>query len=58
LATLPSKDNAAALVFELARSGLVEMWASPAILDEYADVLEIIPISSLRLWKPARSVIH
>jgi len=39
LATLPSKDNAAALVFELARSGLVEMWASPAILDEYADVL-------------------
>ena len=39
LATLPSGDNAAALVFELVRSRFVEMWASPAMLDEYADVL-------------------
>ncbi len=39
LATLPSEDNAAALVFELVRSGFIEMWVSPAILDEYADVL-------------------
>jgi predicted nucleic acid-binding protein len=36
---LPSGDNAAALVFELVRSRFVEMWASPAMLDEYADVL-------------------
>jgi predicted nucleic acid-binding protein len=39
LATLPSEDNAAALVFELVRSRFIEMWASPAMLDEYADVL-------------------
>ena len=36
---MPSADNAAALVFELVRSHLIEMWVSPAILDEYADVL-------------------
>jgi predicted nucleic acid-binding protein len=39
LATFPSRDNASALVFELARSGFIEAWASPAILEEYADVL-------------------
>jgi hypothetical protein len=39
LATFPARDNASALVFELARSGLIEAWASPAILEEYADVL-------------------
>ena len=39
LATLPAQDNAAALVFELVRSGLIELWASPATLDEYEDVL-------------------
>ena len=39
LATFPARDNASALVFELARSGLIQAWASPAILEEYADVL-------------------
>jgi predicted nucleic acid-binding protein len=39
LATFPRENNASALVFELARAGLVEAWASPAILEEYADVL-------------------
>lgn len=27
------------LAFELARAGLIEAWVSPAILEEYADVL-------------------
>ncbi len=35
----PGEDNASALIFELARKGLIEPWASPAILEEYADVL-------------------
>ena len=39
LATFPARDNASALVFELARFGLIEAWTSPAILEEYADVL-------------------
>lgn len=39
LATFPGEENASALIFELARSGLIEAWASPAILEEYADVL-------------------
>lgn len=39
LATFPNKNNAAALIFELARAALIEAWASPAMLDEYADVL-------------------
>lgn len=39
LATFPGENNASALIFELARTGLVEPWASPAILEEYADVL-------------------
>jgi predicted nucleic acid-binding protein len=39
LATFPARDNISALVFELARSGLIEAWASPAILEEYGDVL-------------------
>ena len=39
LATLPGENNASALIFELARIGLVESWASPAILEEYAAVL-------------------
>jgi predicted nucleic acid-binding protein len=39
LATFPSENNAAALIFEVARAGLFEAWASPAMLEEYADVL-------------------
>ena len=39
LATFPAEDNASALIFELARAGLIEAWVSPAILEEYADVL-------------------
>ncbi|MGO8678120.1 MAG: putative toxin-antitoxin system toxin component, PIN family [Limisphaerales bacterium] len=39
LATFPSENNASALVFQLARAGLAEAWASPAMLEEYADVL-------------------
>ena len=39
LATFPADNNASALVYELARTGLIEAWVSPAILEEYADVL-------------------
>lgn len=39
LATFPGENNASALIFELARAGLIEAWASPAMLEEYADVL-------------------
>ena len=39
LATFPTENNASALIFELARAGLLEAWVSPAILEEYADVL-------------------
>jgi predicted nucleic acid-binding protein len=39
LATFPREHNASALIFELARRGLLEAWASPATLEEYADVL-------------------
>lgn len=39
LATFPGENNASALIFELARASLLEAWASPAILEEYADVL-------------------
>lgn len=55
LATFPGENNLSALIFELARAGLIELWVSPAILSEYADVLgdhpefvaEIISISSV-----------
>jgi predicted nucleic acid-binding protein len=43
LATFPGENNASALIFELARSGLLEAWASPAILEEYGDVLSDQP---------------
>ena len=43
LATLPTPTNAAALIYELALSGLIEVWASPAMFDEYADVLSDRP---------------
>jgi hypothetical protein len=36
---LPANDNASALIYELARAGLIEAWVSPAILEAYADVL-------------------
>jgi len=39
LATFPGENNASALIFELVRSGLIDAWASPAILEEYGDVL-------------------
>ena len=39
LATFPGENNASALIFALARAGLIEAWVSPAILEEYADVL-------------------
>lgn len=39
LATFPAENNASALIFELARAELIEAWVSPAILEEYADVL-------------------
>ena len=39
LATFPAENNASALIYELARAGLIEAWVSPAILEEYADVL-------------------
>lgn len=39
LATFSAENNASALIFELARAGLIAPWVSPAILEEYADVL-------------------
>ena len=39
LATFPADNNASALICELARAGLIEAWVTPAILEEYADVL-------------------
>jgi predicted nucleic acid-binding protein len=39
LATFPTAQNPSALVVQLASKGLVEWWASPAILDEYSSVL-------------------
>jgi predicted nucleic acid-binding protein len=39
LATFPAENNASALIYELARAGLIEAWVTPAILEEYADVL-------------------
>jgi len=39
LATFARANNAAALIYELARVGAIEPWASPAIFEEYAEVL-------------------
>lgn len=39
LATLPNPNNAAALIVALAARERIELWASPAMLDEYATVL-------------------
>lgn len=39
LATLPSAINPAALIVELALAGLLEVWVSAAIAEEYTEVL-------------------
>ena len=39
LATFQRSNNASALIYELARHGAIETWASPAMLEEYAEVL-------------------
>lgn len=39
LATFPTENNASTLIYELARVGLIEAWVTPAILEEYSDVL-------------------
>ena len=58
LATFPGDNNASALIFQLARSGLIEAWASPAMLEEYGDVLGDRPdfvaevVDSCRLCYP------
>jgi predicted nucleic acid-binding protein len=43
LATFSSTDNAAALIYQLVQTGLIEAWVSPAMLDEYDDVLDDRP---------------
>ena len=43
LATFPADNNASALIYELAHAGLIAAWVSPAILEEYADVLRDHP---------------
>ena len=43
LATFPGEHNASALIVALARAGLIEAWVTPAILEEYADVLSDLP---------------
>ncbi len=43
LATFPAEQNASAFIFALARAGLIEAWVSPAMLEEYADVLSDQP---------------
>lgn len=58
LATFPAENNASAVIFELARAGLIEPWVSPAILEEYADVLGDHPkfvaeiVESFPVWYP------
>jgi PIN domain len=39
LATFSADNNTSALIYELARAGLIEAWVSRAIVEEYADVL-------------------
>ena len=43
LATFSRENGASALIVELARAGLIDAWVSPAMLDEYADVLSDQP---------------
>src|SRR5262245_50555057 len=39
LATCPADNNASALIYAPARGGLTVAWVTPAIIEEYADVL-------------------
>lgn len=43
LATLPTPVNPAALIVELSLAGLLECWASPAMIEEYTEVLHDHP---------------
>ena len=39
MASFPAENNPAALIVQMGLSGLYEWWVTPAILDEYADVM-------------------
>ena len=39
MASFPSEDNPAALIVQLGLNGLFEWWVTPAILEEYTDVM-------------------
>jgi predicted nucleic acid-binding protein len=39
LATIPRENSPSALIVEIVLRDLAEMWASPAMLEEYAEVL-------------------
>jgi predicted nucleic acid-binding protein len=43
LATLPSPVNPAAVIVELGIAEKLELWASPAMMEEYAEVLSDYP---------------
>ena len=45
----PAENNASALIYRLARAGLIDAWVSPAILEDYADVSAIMQNSLLKL---------
>jgi hypothetical protein len=34
LATFPAENNASALIYQLARAGLIDAWVRPAILED------------------------
>ena len=39
MASFPAEDNPAAFIVQMGLRGLFEWWVSPAILDEYTDVM-------------------
>jgi hypothetical protein len=39
MASFPSEDNPAALIVQMGLNGLFEWWVTPAILEEYTDVM-------------------
>ena len=43
LATLPNPVNPAALIVELCLAGAIRVWASPAMMEEYREVLAAHP---------------
>ena len=43
LATFPVENNASAAIYELVHAGLIESWVTPAILEEYSDVVGEYP---------------